>query len=425
MLTSCYPAVYPLKLALPSKKYAHFFISLLFGLTFSFPANAQLRQVYLDTQANNQVMKISFFSPSTGYIGFYNWVGFTTDSGRTYARKYITLSNVNVGSYSNIDVTGGFDIRGVKAFSQDTIIVYGDYALVPSILYSTNGGNTFTLVFYSQFNPNQLSTGIMDMAFPVDHRTGFAVDADRILKTSNGGVTWTVVDVAQGSFFNYLEALDNNNLFAFSNSNSPGTVLRTSDGGSTWQTPVLPAGQINYITFYTAGKLWVSMQNGSASNLYYSADAGADWTPKNPAAAPFSCIKMKFVNDSTGYALKAGFTVYKTSDSGKLGGTGYHGLLRPFPYDRPTGNPGKCPLHICLAFESRRLPVYGRSGIHNSDCRHHLHRGRHRFRRLYHGRQHHGKGRRTCPHGNRRSQPIYLLWRFGTDRKQPHRDRYL
>jgi photosystem II stability/assembly factor-like uncharacterized protein len=318
MLTSCYPAVSPLKLALPSKRYAHFFISLLFGLTISFPANAQLRQVYLDTQANNQVMKISFFSPSAGYIGFYNWVGFTTDSGRTYSRKYITLSNVNFGSYSNIDVTGGFDIQGVKAFSQDTIIVFGDYALVPSILYSTNGGNTFTLVFYSQFSPYQLSTGIMDMTFPVDHSTGFAVDADRILKTTNGGVTWTVADIAQGSFFNYLEALDNNNLFAFSNSNSPGTVLRTSDGGSTWQTPVLPAGQINYITFYTAGKLWVSMQNGSASNIYYSADAGADWTLKNPAAVPFSCIKMKFINDSTGYALKAGFTVYKTSDTGKV-----------------------------------------------------------------------------------------------------------
>jgi hypothetical protein len=120
MLTSCYPGESPLKFVLPSKKYAHFFISLLFGLTFSFPANAQLRQVYLDTQANNQVMKISFFSPSTGYIGFYNWVGFTLAQlirqlAIPYNRKYRRQTSHGRG-YQQLDlsyVDGGRSEQGI------------------------------------------------------------------------------------------------------------------------------------------------------------------------------------------------------------------------------------------------------------------------------------------------------------------------
>lgn len=175
------------------------FLSLLtVYIFFLSPAKAQMRQMYRDADPDNNIYKISFYSPSEGYVAFSKWVGYTTDSGRTFTKKYITLSNVNYGSYTNINLTFGFGIEGVKAFDKNTLIVYGDYGLVPAILYSSDGGNSFKLVYHSQYNHMQLSTGIKDIDFLQNSNIGYAVDADRILKTTNKGLTWDVQAIRPG-----------------------------------------------------------------------------------------------------------------------------------------------------------------------------------------------------------------------------------
>src|SRR4029079_1699429 len=101
------------------------FLLLVLFHSLSFSANAQMRQVYKDADENNHIYKISFYSPSEGYIAFGKWIGYTTDSGRTFTKKFITLSNVDFNGYT-VNVTFGFEINGVKAFNKDTIIAYGD-----------------------------------------------------------------------------------------------------------------------------------------------------------------------------------------------------------------------------------------------------------------------------------------------------------
>src|SRR5688500_9445091 len=122
----------------------------------------QMRQVYVDmVSTNNDIKKLSFYSASTGYIAStdngFDWVGFTSDSGRTIIKRYITLSNVDYGSYS-VNLTFGFGLQGVQAFNQDTLLAYGDYGLVPSILRSTDGGLNYTLIYHSQVGPTTFST---------------------------------------------------------------------------------------------------------------------------------------------------------------------------------------------------------------------------------------------------------------------------
>ena len=284
----------------------------------SFTVHAQMRQLYVDADAGNQINKISFYSPGSGFVAFADWIGFTTDSGRTYVQKPITLSNVNYNGYS-VNLTFGFDILGVKAFNQNTLIVYGDYGLVPAILYSTDGGNTFTLIFQSQYNPLQLSTGITAMIFPQNDNIGFAVDADRILKTTDQGLTWTVLSVYPGSFFDYLEAVDDNHVYAFSLGTHTNKLLATTNSGASWQQMTLPAGSLNYACFISANSGWANFSGNGAGGTFYTSNAGATWTQMNNSqVTPFSCIKMSFINDSTGYATAAAFQVFKTSDSGKI-----------------------------------------------------------------------------------------------------------
>src|SRR6187402_1165616 len=233
--------------------------SLLLGGGFS---DAQMRQVYIDNiEPDNEIFKLSFYSASEGYVATWDWIGYTTDSGRTFTKKYITLSNVNYNGYG-VNLTFGFAINGVKAFNQNTILAYGHYGLVPAILRSTDGGNNYTLIYHSQFDPFQLRTGITDMVFPQNNTTGYAVDADRILKTFDGGLTWSVVRIDPGSYFDHLEAVDNNYVFALNTDYLPNKLLKTTNGGSSWQPvslPILPDGKMTYAHFLTSATGWLSM----------------------------------------------------------------------------------------------------------------------------------------------------------------------
>ncbi|WP_188932109.1 FG-GAP-like repeat-containing protein [Puia dinghuensis] len=313
---------------------------LLIHILFCLPAAAQMRQIYLDTDSSNSIEKLSFFSPNEGYVAFDNWIGYTNDSGHTFTKRYILLNNVNYGPYTDINVTFGYEINGVKAFDRNNLIVYGDYGLVPAILSSSDGGKSFTLVFYSQFSPVQLRTGITDVSFPQNDNIGYAVDADRILKTTDKGLTWTVLTSNfSGSYFNHIEAADDNNLIVLNTDigdySNYGTsrILKTSDGGTTWSFVSLPALQNSFLTyayFLDANKGWISITDGSWNkNIYGTTNGGATWTQlNNSKATPFNCDKMRFLDINTGYALVAPYEVYKTVN----GGTTWEPLPRDNSY---------------------------------------------------------------------------------------------
>ncbi len=282
------------------------------------PTWAQMRQMYQDADADNHLNKISFYSPNEGYVAFSKWIGYTADSGRTYTKKYITNSNVNYGSYTNINVTFGFGIGGVKAFDKNTLIVYGDYGLVPAILYSADGGNSFKLVFHSQFDPLALRTGIKDIVFPQNNNIGYAVDADRILKTTDKGMNWSVQIAYSATWFDHLEAIDNNNVIAISTHYNGSKLLKTSNGGAWWQRVTLPQpGTLTYAYFLDANVGWLSMYNDQNRYFYKTTNGGLQWTLQNDVdATPFNCDKMRFTDVNTGYALVAPYRVYKTTNSG-------------------------------------------------------------------------------------------------------------
>jgi hypothetical protein len=282
--------------------------------------------MHLDTiTPNNNLKRISFYSPNEGYIASTgnssDFVGYSTDSGRTYIKKYITLNNVNFNGYS-VNLTFGFAIEGVKAFNQNRIVVYGDYGWVPSILLSTDGGNTYTLIFHSQFDPWQLSGGINDMIFPTNGNVGYAVDADRILKTTDQGSSWYVIKTDPGAGYDGMEAIDDNNVFAFSRAYNANKFIKTTNAGAGWSNvnmPSLAGGNMNYPYFINSSTGWINMYDGNNGNFIYKTTNGANsWVLLNDAEAnPFTCGKMKFVDANTGYALaNEQNTIYKTLNGG-------------------------------------------------------------------------------------------------------------
>lgn len=319
--------LYPVKILLIG-------IFLNFALLSFFSSSAQMRQVYLDNVAGNDIHKSSFYSPSTGYVAFRDWVGYTSDSGRTYIKKYITTSNVNYNGNS-VNLTFGFSISGVYAFNQNTFIVYGDYGFVPAILYTSNGGNNYNLIYHSQYGVLPNST-ITDMVFPQNGSIGYAIDFNRILKTTNGGLTWNVSRIEVGRDFNHLEGIDDNNLIAMSTGFATNKLLKTSNGGSSWQTvilPTIPTGKIIYAYFLSPNVGWVNMQDSNGKlYLHKTINGGLSWSlVNNIEVTPFACYKFKFVDNNIGFALY-GFTLLKTTNGGAI--------WEPLPRDNNYSYPG-------------------------------------------------------------------------------------
>ncbi|WP_040626695.1 IPT/TIG domain-containing protein [Mucilaginibacter paludis] len=272
---------------------------------------AQLRQIHVET-AENHIYNGSLYTASEGYVSFLKSVGYTTDTGRTIIQKPINLTNVNFNNYT-VNLTFGFEVTGIKAFNKNNIIVYGDYGLVPAILYSSDAGNTFKLVFHSQFSVIP-GSWITDMIFPSNGLIGYATDADRILKTVDGGVTWTVSNTLAGAHYTKLQALSDNVIYAFS---SYGTtaLYSTTNGGGSWTTLTLPPTKITSVYFLSQTKGWAT----DLENFVYITTNGITWAKQNDnLISPFQATRMQFVNDSTGYALNGTFQIYKTTNSGKI-----------------------------------------------------------------------------------------------------------
>jgi hypothetical protein len=307
---------------IPSLNKSVFLFTLIF--LFQISAKAQMRQVFIDnSQSGNEIKKLSFYSAAEGYVAFRDWIGYTTDSGRTFQKKYITLSNVDYNGNS-VNLTFGFGISGVKAFDQNTLIVYGDFGFIPAILYSTNGANTFKLIYHSQFNSSEIRTGITDMVFPQNGIIGYAVDADRILKTTNRGITWNVTRTDPGSYFDHLDAPDDNNVLAMSTGFTTNKLVKTTNGGGSWLPVTLPPltkGKLRYASLLNANTGWLNMYDYDTYDSYFykTVNGGSSWTLQNNIeATPFSSDKFKFLDDNVGYALTGQNEVSKTVNSGVL-----------------------------------------------------------------------------------------------------------
>ena len=266
-------------------------------------SSAQMRKIYSNTdQTSNDLCKLSFYSPSQGYVAFSSWIGFTADSGRTFAKKPITLSNVNYNGYS-VNLTFGFSIMGVKSFDQNNLLVYGDYGAIPAILYSVDGGNTFKLVFHSQINPLKVSltNGVADMDFSPNTNTGFAVDEDRILKTTDKGLTWSIISTSLNSYYNYVQALDASNVFAGATYYDAASKLqKTVNGGSSWQAVTLPAptsnAKLTAVYFLNASAGWILMVDNGKGYFYKTTDGGSSWILLNNIQAnPFPASKINLL----------------------------------------------------------------------------------------------------------------------------------
>ena len=238
---------------------------------------------------------LSFLDESSGYIASYNSYG--GNDGLIY-------KTTNGGLNWTTTSTPG--MRRVLFVDNNTGYLSGTYSN-GKIWKTTNSGINWFSVYEN-------SSHILDLKF-LTRDTGFALSTYQLLKTVNGGNTWTPVGFSnlRGDKYSF-DVYDVNTIMC---GITQGGVGITTNGGANWNINLkgtltgLEAIQfINDYTGYAAG---------TGNTILKTTNAGINWYAQTSSADtihPYSFYALYFLNENTGYVTGDMGIIKKTTNQG-------------------------------------------------------------------------------------------------------------
>lgn len=217
---------------------------------------------------------------------------------------YKSADNGNSWDAVSINTGNSPSFKDVDIISRDTIIL----ATGNNLYKSVNRGVTWQPIAV----PTATTINCVDF---IDSQNGFLGLSERsILKTSNGGTTWqetAIADVIPSGILS-MKFLDRNTGYAFRQSN---TLLKSTDGGQNW-TSTFVNGDIFSIDFPTALTGYIG---GALGALYVSDDGGASWSFAGTPpflTSDFDIKSLYFLNADVGFAVGSRGRILKTTNHG-------------------------------------------------------------------------------------------------------------
>lgn len=160
----------------------------------------------------------------------------------------------------------------------------------------------------------------------LDKNNGYALGTT-LIKTSDGGKTW--YDVAgfprPSGNMSRIELVDAQNIYVVADhfsedETSPQVLVRSNDGGQTWETIPISGWIIGELSFLNAmqGFAFGFDLNGSGPTLIRSIDGGESWTLVEGVAfpSPYSSLLIDWRTSSVGMAQAGREKAYLTTDGG-------------------------------------------------------------------------------------------------------------
>ncbi|HYV93065.1 MAG TPA: YCF48-related protein [Chitinophagales bacterium] len=230
--------------------------------------------------------------------------------------------------WSQIGTAFSSTVRGLYFENPDTGYAVGqDISAIGQIAKTVDGGVTWTSTSFDQSNLLRSVTFVnMDTGFVCG---AFGTDSiGLVFKTEDGGSNWTLIFSDTFEYFRAVDFISRDTGFLAGNN---GTILKTTDGGTTWSTynlgqdtsDVIQLNMVNSQIGYAvcAGPSYpfnpgfvFKTSNGGATwdTVYYSADVGL--------------LGLAVVDTAIAYAGGSNQTVVKTTDGGVTWDTVYSGL---------------------------------------------------------------------------------------------------
>lgn len=239
---------------------------------------------------------IEFLDENIGFLGTLNQKFYkTTNGGTTW--NLITNITPNPVAICGLDCVGPSTVYGCGAYFGPAFIIK-----------STDSGTTWQYIDMSAH-----ASALVEINF-IDENIGFVSGNNAtggvILKTTDGGVTWTQLlnTSTNGDFVWKLQVLNSNNNVLFGSVESagpnPGRLAKSIDGGATWTFQNAPEIIVQAVGFLDENHGWMG---GHTTGFYETLNGGITWANTGVG----SNLNRIFFIGNTAYA--SGRTIYKMS----------------------------------------------------------------------------------------------------------------
>lgn len=246
----------------------------------------------------------------------------TLNGGETweeYAPTYLMIQNL---AFSSTDVaymhTGttffksanrGYDWQEIQAPFQNAKSIQfinkeTGYVTDSGILYkTTDGATTWGMVSNLAGSLNTINFISEDIGF------AYGGSANAIMKTTNGGATWTVV--LSGNTIGQIQFVSSQIGFARNIGNYYSRIFKTQDGGNTWQMVFEIDDDVTSFHFVDNS---VGYLVGDPDVSYKTTDGGVTWQKIN---IPYEYYEdVKFYTPNAGFILDEEGAIFSTTDGG-------------------------------------------------------------------------------------------------------------
>jgi photosystem II stability/assembly factor-like uncharacterized protein len=188
----------------------------------------------------------------------------TKDAGATFKR---------LGDFSSVD-----ELSVDLADPDRKTMLAGGHENSQTLYRSTDGGATWTNVGKNMPAGTCTHPAIVDSQIHLVGCSGYAGGVAGILRTTDGGKTWSQATALGGGGRAHLQAADGT--FYWLNALNGGLAMST-DQGETWK-EVTPSGLVTAPVELPDGRL-----AAAADRIVISSDHGATWQPASPPFPPF------------------------------------------------------------------------------------------------------------------------------------------
>jgi photosystem II stability/assembly factor-like uncharacterized protein len=247
--------------------------------------------------------------PRVDYLGIHF---VNPDTGWACGDLGTVIKSVDGGQHWTVEQTNTTTpILKVKSYNGQVVIASGFNGL---IIRSTDGGETWT-------QETSGVTGDMWGLQMINDTLGWSCGTgNSLVKTTNGGITWQRVYTPGYTsdywWVDFMPAPSGNENYGFIAAN--GKVLRTTDGGSSWD--IIQAGDNQALySVDVIDSLHIAAAGAGGTGYFakniYSSDGGSTWINGGSITTdPINCIK--YVNTDTGYIVMSETGLYKTTNRG-------------------------------------------------------------------------------------------------------------
>lgn len=244
----------------------------------------------------------------SGYIRSVDFIDSANGLAVGYAGKIMKTTN---GATSWNQVYGPFPISQrnfttVNYLSDQTVLAVGgrNYTndTLQTVIKSTDGGSTWNVV-------RDVTGRWLKGAYFINSTTGFAVGgAGTIIKTTDGGNNWTPVSSPiytrdfNAVYFNNATTgyIVGGSYVEYDTLNSARTILKTTDGGNTWNIVIdEPGAWLTAIDFIDQN---IGYLVGDGAQFYKTINGGNNWIRQEVTGAEwyYNFTSVKFLNEDYG-----------------------------------------------------------------------------------------------------------------------------